>query len=116
MEMPMIRLFSAPFASIALLLAPATAFAHDGYEWIMHEPRYVDRVGIHCCSTDCVPAEAARFNEDGDGIIFDGAERLSHRERGIYWSREPNPPESQRWWVCRRHNKLRCIFRPQPDS
>ena len=110
------RLLSAPFASIALLLLPATAFAHDGYEWIMQEPRYVDRIGIHCCSTDCFPADPARFYEDGGGIIFDGNERLSHQERGIYWSREPDPPASQRWWVCRRHNKLRCIFRPQPDS
>jgi hypothetical protein len=110
------RLLSASFALIVLFLAPASAFAHDGYEWIMNEPRYVDRVGIHCCSTDCFPAAAARFSEDGGGIVFDGTERLSLQERGIYWSSEPHPPQAQRWWVCRRQNKLRCIFRPQPDS
>ena len=92
-----------------------TALSHQGWEWIMDEPKYVDRVGVHCCSTDCFPAEASRFREDEGGISFDG-QRLLRQERGIYWSQEPQPPMSQRWWVCRRYGKVKCIFKPQPES
>ena len=92
-----------------------TALSHPGWQWIMDEPKFVDRVGIHCCSTDCFPAEAGSFREDEGGISFEG-QRLLRREPGIYWSQEPHPPSSQRWWVCRRYGKVKCIFRPQPES
>lgn len=109
-------------AAIVALAAAMVAFipvaiAHGPeWEWIAKEPRYVDRHGIHCCSTDCFPVSASRFHEDGGGIIFDGNERLSLGDRGIYTSNEPNPPGEQRWWVCRRHNSLKCIFKPSAGS
>jgi hypothetical protein len=91
------------------------AHAHDGYEWIMNEPRYVDRTGVHCCSRDCAPVDPALLLEVEDGIIYRGNEKLLYRERGIYRSEEPGGGP-QRWWVCRRHNKAKCIFRPRPDT
>jgi hypothetical protein len=95
------------------VLVVRAAKAHDGYEWIMNEPRYVDRVGIHCCSTDCRPVPASEVTEHGGGVTWNG-QTLKWSERGIYRSAAPTDAP-QRFWVCVR-GKLTCIFRPMPDT
>lgn len=109
-------LVGAAIAAVIGVGIVVSARAHDGYEWIMNEPRYVDRVGIHCCSRDCTRAPASDFYETQDGIIYKGNEKLLHEDRGIYRSEDPKETGAQWWWVCRRHDKLRCIFRPRGDS
>ena len=92
------------------------AGAHDAAGWIMREPRYVDRGGVHCCGpADCHPISPADLYEDQDGVAW-GGQRLKHGERGIYWVAEPDPPAEMRPWVCVRHGRLRCVFRRQPGS
>lgn len=103
-------------AILAAVWLTKPARAHGPAAWIQMEPRYVDRTGIHCCgSSDCTPVNATEIHEDNDGVAYKG-QRINRGERGVYWAREPDPPESQRFWVCWRHGVLRCIFRPQPGS
>ena len=86
------------------------AFAHGDAEWIMREPRYIDRNGIHCCGpSDCGPVPDSEISETNDTISH-GGETLQKRDRGSYWSID------HQHWVCRRYDGLKCIFRPQPGS
>jgi hypothetical protein len=108
------RLFAIVFlvwALFWLLVLPLSkAFAHGDAEWIMREPRYVDRVGIHCCGpSDCGPVPAGEITET-DNSVSHGGQTLMKRERGVYWSID------ERHWVCRRFDGLKCIFIPQPGS
>lgn len=107
----------AVLAALSLMLSlTRPAGAHDEAGWIMREPRYVDRGGVHCCGpADCHPVAPAELYEDQDGVAW-GGQRLKHGERGIYWVAEPDPPAGMRPWVCVRHGKLRCVFRRQPGS
>jgi hypothetical protein len=105
------------------VLTVTAALAHGpSYAWIMNEPRYVDKIGIHCCSDDCKPVDAADLHELPDGILYlPTQEKLSYRtdegrNGGIYPVAEPNPPDARRPWVCRRHDRLRCIFRVMPEG
>ena len=117
-----VGLFAAAVVLFATAVIGTVAFAHADYTWIMNEPRYVDRMGIHCCSDDCKPVDAADLHELPDGIIYlPTQEKLQYRtdegrNGGIYHSAEPNPPKDRRPWVCRRHDKLRCIFRVMPEG
>ena len=112
------------FVFLALMAAFAVvALAHGDAAWIMADRRYVDKANIHCCGpTDCKRVPCAMLLEDRDGIEFEG-QRLLRRERGIYWSAEPNPPDgSQDCWACARPTGmggppvLKCLFRPQAGS
>lgn len=96
------------------------ALAHGPAAWIQHGP-YVDKDGVHCCGEhDCAPVDPALLVETDAGITYLGQTVLKGRPDGIhggvYWSAEPDPPAGQRWWVCRRNGKNKCIFRPQPGS
>jgi hypothetical protein len=115
----------------AAIIVPSIALAHGPAHWIELNKAYVTKNGGHCCGViDCVPAPAWEFYEDADGITWHG-KKLLHgkpdgKRGGIYWSDEPDPPETgQQWWVCRRHEwrisgeyepEPLCIFRPQPKS
>ena len=51
------------------------ALAHGDAAWIMANPRYVDRDGVHCCGpSDCRREHATKFRETPAGIeIVTGA-------------------------------------------
>jgi len=89
----------------------ATALAHGDAAWIMANPRYVDRDGIHCCGpSDCRREHAAKFRETPAGIeIVTGAVVLMPRAlvgQGLY------PSIDGGWWVCVRGGVVRCVFKP----
>lgn len=87
------------------------------HDWIQNNRSYVDRTGVHCCGIahDCFPIAPGDLHEDNDGVAYKG-QRLKYGERGIYWAAEPDPPAGIRPFVCVRHGKLVCAFRPQPGS
>jgi hypothetical protein len=60
-------------------LCAANVLAHGEAEWIQRNPRYVDEVGHHCCSSEC-----KRWNE----------QRFKRNRRGTYRS------ENVHWWAC----------------
>lgn len=108
-------------AFLAMAICIKVAFAHDGWKWIAENRNYVDRNGVHCCSEDCSPARASDFIEEQDGIRYKNGQKVYHgnpdgMRGGIYWSQEPDPPTSQRWWICVRNGRVNCIFRPQDGS
>ena len=75
------RLAARPAALFAVvlfllaLMAAGAATAHGDAAWIMAEPRYVDRDGVHCCGpSDCRREHAAKFRETPAGVeIVTGA-------------------------------------------
>ena len=104
------------FALILFLLAAMSAgaaMAHGDASWIMANPRYVDRDGVHCCGpSDCRREHAAKFRETPAGIeIVTGAGDVFLMPRhlvgqGLYPSIDDN------WWVCVRGGVVRCVFKP----
>lgn len=61
--------------------------------------------------TDCEPAPAALFRESDAGVwARHGAGDVLMRRalvgRGLY------PSIDDRWWWCRRHGEIKCIFKP----
>lgn len=116
------RLVNAATGSVLLaMFAAATlappARAHGEAQWIMDNPRYLDRWAAHCCGpTDCHREKAVNFREDLYGVYFRtgaGVELkmpTAHRGMGLYVSID------QDWWVCIRDGKLRCVFRPAKGS
>ncbi len=101
---------------IGLIAGQRPARAHGPAHWIQIEPSYLDRTGVHCCGeTDCMVVDPSLLTETNDGISY-GGQTLWRRERGIYPSNEPNPPVGQRYFVCVRAGKLKCIFRPHTGS
>jgi hypothetical protein len=97
---------------IVLLITASvqSALAHGDAEWIMREPRYVDRNGVHCCGpSDCGVVPDSEIAEDNETISHRG-EKLNKSDRGSYWSID------HQHWVCRRFDGLKCIFRPMPGS
>ena len=107
------------YAIVALVAVAATrpARTHGDAAWIQAERRYVDREAVHCSGpADCRAVPCALLLEDAGGIEHDG-QRLAWRDRGLYWSAEPAPPDgTQRCWACVRGGVLRCLFRPQAGS
>ncbi len=102
--------------AVALVAAGVvlSALAHGEAHWIQSERMFVDRTGTHCCgSSDCFPVVSQELYEEQDGVTFEG-QKLFYSERGIYWTREPNPEGKSRPFVCRRLGKVKCIFREQP--
>lgn len=90
-----------------------TAMAHGDAAWIMANPRYVDRDGVHCCGpSDCRREHATKFRETPAGIeIVTGAGDVVLMPRalvgqGLY------PSIDQDWWVCIRGGVVRCVFKP----
>lgn len=99
-------------AAVASTLPPQ-AEAHGDAAWIMAEPRYVDRDGVHCCGpSDCRREHAAKFRETPAGIeIVTGAGDIVLMPRhlvgqGLY------PSIDDDWWVCVRGGVVRCVFKP----
>jgi hypothetical protein len=107
---------AAIFAVVLFVLAFAavgTALAHGDASWIMANPRYVDRDGVHCCGpADCRREHAAKFRETPAGIeIVTRAGDVVLMPRalvglGLY------PSIDDDWWVCIRGGVVRCIFKP----
>ena len=88
------------------------AEAHEGWEWIRNEPRYLAPQGYHCCSNDCKVEDPHKFKVDEDGITYEG-KKLFFNDPGIYTSADPKAPNSdQKWWRCKSGENLNCIFRP----
>ena len=92
---------------------PPRAEAHGDAAWIMAEPRYVDRDGVHCCGpSDCRREQAVKFRETPAGIeIVTGAGDVVLMPRhlvgqGLY------PSIDDDWWVCIRGGVVRCVFKP----
>lgn len=113
------RLAARPAAIFAVVLfvlafmAAGTALAHGDAAWIMANPRYVDRDGVHCCGpADCRREHATKFRETPAGIeIVTGAGDTVLMPRalvgqGLY------PSIDDDWWVCIRGGVVRCIFKP----
>ena len=76
-------------------LCAANVLAHGEAEWIQRNPRYVDEVGHHCCSSECKRWDEQAFREEGDEIIFLPTEQRFKRDRrGAYHS------ENVHWWAC----------------
>ena len=89
------------------------ALAHGDAAWIMANPRYVDREGVHCCGpSDCRREHAAKVRETPAGIeIVTGAGDVVLMPRalvgqGLY------PSVDDDWWVCVRSGVVRCVFKP----
>lgn len=103
--------------AVTLCARPVEAQGYVQHDWIQANPAYVDRGGVHCCGAnhDCHPVTPADLTEDESGVGYKG-QRLSYGERGVYWVREPDPPAGMRPWVCVRHGRFVCAFRPQPGS
>lgn len=63
---------AAMFAVVLFVLAAMSAgaaLAHGDAAWIMANPRYVDRDGVHCCGpSDCRREQATKFRETPAGI------------------------------------------------
>lgn len=97
-------------AATAMLVCALDGRAHGDAEWIMRDPGYTDRSGIHCCGpSDCSVVPDGEISETQETISHKG-DAISKRERGSYWSID------NRYWVCRRFDGVKCIFRPQPGS
>lgn len=109
------------FAALSLLITAAVASpallrsadAHGDAAWIMANPRYVDRDGVHCCGpSDCRREHATKFRETPAGIeIVTGAGDVVLMPRhlvgqGLY------PSIDDDWWVCVRGGVVRCVFKP----
>ena len=106
-------LFAVVLFLLAAMAAGAAALAHGDAAWIMAEPRYVDRAGVHCCGpADCRREHAAKFRETQAGIeIVTGAGDVVLMPRalvgqGLY------PSIDDDWWVCIRAGVVRCVFKP----
>lgn len=107
---------AAIFAVVLFALAAMSAgvaLAHGDAAWIMANPRYVDRDGVHCCGpSDCRREHATKFRETPAGIeIVTGAGDVILMPRalvgqGLY------PSIDEDWWVCIRGGVVRCIFKP----
>lgn len=113
------RRLARPAALCALVLfalaftAACAAWAHGDAVWIMANPRYVDRDGVHCCGpSDCRREHATKFRETPAGIeIVTGAGDVVLMPRalvgqGLY------PSIDDGWWVCVRGGVVRCVFKP----
>jgi len=113
------RLAARPAALFAVVLfvlaamSAGVALAHGDAGWIMAEPRYVDRAGVHCCGpADCRREHATKFRETPAGIeIVTGAGDVVLMPRslvgqGLY------PSIDDDWWVCIRGEIVRCVFKP----
>lgn len=113
------RLAARPAAIFAVVLfvlaftAVGTALAHGDAAWIMANPRYVDRDGVHCCGpADCRREHATKFRETPAGIeIVTGAGDVVLMPRalvgqGLY------PSINDDWWICVRGGVVRCVFKP----
>lgn len=94
-------------------LSVSAALAHGDASWIMANPRYVDRDGVHCCGpSDCRREHATKFRESPAGIeIVTGAGDVVLMPRalvgqGLY------PSIDDDWWVCVRGGVVRCVFKP----
>lgn len=100
-------------SAVALSGATFAALAHGDAAWIMANPRYVDRDGVHCCGpSDCRREHAAKFRETPAGIeIVTGAGDVVLMPRhlvgqGLY------PSIDDDWWVCVWGGVVRCVFKP----
>jgi len=113
------RLAARPAALFGVVLfvlaamSAGVALAHGDAGWIMAEPRYVDRAGVHCCGpADCRREHATKFRETPAGIeIVTGAGDVVLMPRslvgqGLY------PSIDDDWWVCIRGEIVRCVFKP----
>ena len=89
------------------------ALAHGDAGWIMANPRYVDRDGVHCCGpSDCRREQATKFTETPAGIeILTGAGVVVLMPRHLVgqWL---YPSIDEDWWVCIRGGVVRCVFKP----
>jgi len=108
---PLAIIFSAAF--VLSTMWAAAVLAHGDAAWIMANPRYVDRDGVHCCGpADCRREHAAKFRETPAGVeIVTGAGDVVLMPRhlvgqGLY------PSIDQDWWVCVRGGVVRCVFKP----
>jgi len=100
-------------AAVASSAGQRPAHAHGDAAWIMAEPRYVDRDGVHCCGpSDCRREHATKFRETPAGVeIVTGAGDVVLMPRhlvgqGLY------PSIDDDWWVCIRGGVVRCVFKP----
>lgn len=113
------RLAARPAALFGVVLfvlaamSAGVALAHGDAGWIMAEPRYVDRAGVHCCGpADCRREHATKLRETPAGIeIVTGAGDVVLMPRslvgqGLY------PSIDDDWWVCIRGEIVRCVFKP----
>jgi hypothetical protein len=103
----------AGLSAVALAVTTIAALAHGDAAWIMANPRYVDRDGVHCCGpSDCRREHATKFRETPAGIeIVTGAGDVVLMPRhlvgqGLY------PSIDDDWWVCIRGGVVRCVFKP----
>jgi len=103
----------AGLAASLLVGATIAALAHGDAAWIMENPRYVDRDGVHCCGpSDCRREHATKFRETAAGVeIVTGAGDVVLMPRalvgqGLY------PSTDDDWWVCIRGGVVRCVFKP----
>lgn len=89
----------------------SVARAHEGWEWIMNNPRYVAPDGyVHCCGADCGEVDDKDVTESDAGFTYNG-ETLDRRKPGVYWT------EDGKTRVCKRADgSPRCIFVKQPGS
>ena len=113
------RLAARPAAIFAVVLfalaltAAGAALAHGDAAWIMANPRYVDRDGVHCCGpSDCRREHATKFRETPAGIeIVTGAGDVVLMPRALV-GRGLYPSTDDDWWICVRGGVVRCVFKP----
>lgn len=109
------RVFAVLFLLWALLwligFPLAVAYAHEGWEWIMNNPRYVAPDGvIHCCGADCGTVDDKDVTESDAGFTYNGV-TLDRHKSGVYWTEDGHTR------VCKRADgSPRCIFIKQPGS
>ena len=94
--------------AILATLLPLAALAHGDAAWIMQEPHFKDRAGLHCCGpADCsaVPAGTVVRVIDGWRVVATGR---------VFRDGDPDLYDSidHRIWLCHRSAHDRCLFVP----
>jgi hypothetical protein len=102
----------APWGALALAaLYGLPGRAHGDAAWIMENPGFVTKSGIHCCGpSDCrrmTEEEVARVRHLKGGFEVDGV-FFAEEERGLYRSYDGD------WWWCVMVTP-KCLF-PPPEG
>jgi len=95
---------------MAAFLFLGEAKSHNDASWIMQEPRFVMKSGVHCCGpTDCqrLPKGAVSLTKDGYVVLRTG--QLFPREDSVRYD-----SIDEDYWSCQRspESPVHCLFTP----
>ena len=99
-----------PALALLAVLLPSLALAHGDASWIMQEPRFVMKSGVHCCGpTDCgrLPRGAVILTKDGYVVLRTG--QVFPRE-----AKDRYDSIDESYWSCQRapDAPVHCLFTP----